>query len=151
MGYSMAKLIIRKARMRDKCRIIELLSELGRPEPKQREIKRFAGVVRKYITNNDKTILVAETDSNVIGIISLVFLLRLNRTRPEAWVPDFIVDQQYRDKGIGRELLKRCIWLARKQKCWRIRLETGLSRTRSQKFYKMMKMKPFALAFTLPL
>ena len=50
-----------------------------------------------------------------------------------------------------KELLKKCIGIARKEKCWRIRLETGLSRKRAQRFYKMMEMKPFALAFMLSL
>lgn len=137
--------------MKDADSIIELLSELGRPEPKQNEIRHFAEVIQNYISDKDKTILVAEIDSKVIGIISLVFLPRLNRIGPEAWVPDLIVDQEYRNKGIGGELLKRCMQLARKEKCWRIRLETGLSRKRSQKFYKLIGMKPFALSFMLPL
>jgi GNAT superfamily N-acetyltransferase len=145
----MPRPVIRKATMKDAPRIIELLTELGRPGPKQNEIKCFAEVIQNYISEKDKTILVAEVDSKVIGIISLVFLQRLNRTRPEAWVPDFIVDQGYRDKGIGREMLKRCMAMAQKKKCWRIRLESVLSRRRSKKFYKLMRMKPFALSFML--
>ena len=96
-------------------------------------------------------ILAAEVDAKVVGIVSLVFLPRLNRTTPEAWIPDFIVDQEYRNRGIGKELLKKCISIARREKCWRIRLETGLSRKDAQRFYKMMQMKPFALAFMLSL
>jgi hypothetical protein len=41
--------------------------------------------------------------------------------------------------------------IARKEKCWRIRLETGLARKRSQKFYKLIGMEPFALSVTLSL
>jgi GNAT superfamily N-acetyltransferase len=89
--------------------------------------------------------------SKRLGMISLVFLQRLNRTRLEAWVPDFIVNQEHRNKGIGRELLKRCMEMARKEKCWRIRLETGLARKRSQKFYKLIGMEPFALSLMMPL
>jgi GNAT superfamily N-acetyltransferase len=151
MEDGMPKHVIRKATMKDAARIIELLTELGRPEPKHNEIKHFAEVIQNYISEKDKTILVAEIDYRVIGIISLVFLQRLNRTRPEAWVPDFIVDQEQRNKGIGRELLKRCMAMARKKKCWRIRLETGLTRKRSRKFYKLIGMKPFALSFISPL
>ena len=145
--------VIRRAKMKDTDRIIELVSELGRPEPKnEEEIRHFAKLIQNYISEKDKKmILVAEIDSKVVGIISLVFLLRLNRTKPEAWIPDFIVDQEYRNKGIGRDLLKKCIEIARRKKCWRIRLETGLSRKRAQRFYKKMEMKPFALAFMLSL
>ena len=134
--------------MKDTDRIIELVSELGRQVPKnEEEIKHFVKLIQNYISERDKMILVAEIDSKVVGLISLVFLPRLNRNKPEAWIPDFIIDQEYRNKGIGRELLKKGIEIARKEKCWRIRLETGLSRKGAQRFYKMMQMKPFALAF----
>jgi GNAT superfamily N-acetyltransferase len=147
-----ASTIIRSARMKDTDRIIELLSKLGRPEPRNKlEMKRFAKLIQNYISQKDKMILIAEVDSKVVGIVSLVFLPRLNRTTPEAWIPDFIVDQEYRNKGIGKELLKKCISIARKGNCWRIRLETGLSRKRTQRFYKIMEMKPFALAFMMSL
>jgi GNAT superfamily N-acetyltransferase len=144
--------VIRSAKIKDTDRIIELVSELGRPEPKnEEESKHFAKLIQNYISEKDKIILVAEIDSKVVGMISLVFLPRLNRIKPEAWIPDFIVDQEYRNKGIGRELLKKCIGIARREKCWRIRLETGLSRKHAQRFYKMMEMKPFALAYMLSL
>jgi ribosomal protein S18 acetylase RimI-like enzyme len=142
--------VIRKAKPGDANNIIELLVELGRPKPRQKEVKHFAMVIHKYISDRDKAIFVAEADSKVIGMISLVFLPRLNRTRTEAWIPDLIVNRRYRDRGIGKELLEKCIAMARK-KCWRVRLETGLSRRRSQKFYKMLGMEPFALSFMLPL
>lgn len=143
--------MIRKATIKDVDSIIELLVEIGRPKPRQKDIKHFSEVIQKYISDENKAVFVAEVDSKVVGMISLAFLPRLNRTRPEAWVPDLIVKQEYRNKGIGKELLMKCISIARKQKCWRIRLETGLSRRRSQKFYKLIGMEPFALSFKLPL
>jgi N-acetylglutamate synthase-like GNAT family acetyltransferase len=102
MKNGMPKCVIRKAKIKDTGSIIELLSDLGRPKPKQNEIKLFAKMIQKYIFDKDKTILVANIDSEVVGMISLLFLPRLNRTRPEAWVPDFIVNHEYRNKGIGR-------------------------------------------------
>jgi GNAT superfamily N-acetyltransferase len=143
--------VIRRAKIKDTGSIIDLLSDLGRPKLKQNEIKLFAKLIQKYIFDKDKTILVAKIGSQVVGMISLLFLPRLNRTRPEAWVPDFIVYKKYRNKGIGRALIKRCALIAGKEKCWRIRLETGLLRKRSQRFYKLMQMKPFALSFILEL
>lgn len=149
--------IIRKARMNDTDRIIELLCQLRRPEPRnEQDVKHFAKLVQTYISekkvkNKTMMILVAEVDAKVVGMISLVFLPRLNRITPEAWIPDFIIDQDCRNRGIGKELLENCISIARKEKCWRIRLETGLSRKHAQRFYKMMQMEPFALAFMLSL
>ena len=159
--------IIRKARKSDTDRIIELLCQLGRPKPRnEQEKEHFAKLVQTYISekkdkkkrnkkNKNKTmilIFVAEVDAKVVGMISVVSLPRLNRITLEAWIPDFIVDQEYRNRGIGKELLENCIGIAKRKKCWRIRLETGLSRKCAQRFYKkMMQMEPFALAFMLPL
>ena len=36
--------------------------------------------------------------------------------------------------------------MARKENCWRIRLETGLARKRSKKFYKLIAMESFCIA-----
>jgi hypothetical protein len=41
--------------------------------------------------------------------------------------------------------------MARKEKCWRIKLETGLALKHSQKFYKLIGMEPFALSLIMPL
>ncbi len=41
--------------------------------------------------------------------------------------------------------------MARKEKSWQTRLETGLERKRSQKFYKLIGMEPFVLSLMMPL
>ena len=41
--------------------------------------------------------------------------------------------------------------MARKEKCWRIRLETGMARKRSKKFYKLIATESFVLNLMMPL
>ena len=137
----------RKARKNDVKSIIKLLIELGRPIPKKNETRHFSNVVNHYITDSDKSMFVALDDSKIIGMVSIIFLPRLNQNREEVWIPDLIITKKYQKHGIGASLLKKCLDIAEKKNCYRIRLESGLSRKDTHKFYKNLKIKPFALSF----
>ena len=78
----------RKARKNDAKSIIKLLIELGRPIPKKNETRPFSNVVNHYITDSDKSMFVALDDSKIVGMVSIIFLPRLNQNREEAWIPD---------------------------------------------------------------
>jgi len=137
----------RKARKNDAKSIIKLLIELGRPVPKKNEIRHFSNVVNHYITDSDKSMFVALDDAKIFGMVSIIFLPRLNQNREEVWIPDLIITKKYQKHGIGTLLLKKCLDIAEKKNCYRIRLESGLSRKDTHKFYKNLKIKPFALSF----
>lgn len=127
---------------------MELLMELGRPHPKTvSEKKAFEKLVRVYINDKDKRLLVAYDGSKIVGLISMLLLKRLNRTELEMYVPELVVLRKYQKKSIGKKLVTRCILLARKEKCFRIRLESGYSRTSSHRFYKKIGFVDYAVAF----
>lgn len=144
---SVKEVLIRAARSDDAERIIQLLVELGRPKPRRIEVKLFEQLIDRYISDLDKEIFVAEIDSIIVGVVSIVFLPRLNRMAPEAWIPDLLVSRNYRGKGVGKALLEKCFDLARQKACWRVRLESGLSRRASHAFYRRMKMRAYAFSF----
>lgn len=104
-------------------------------------------VVRKYITQKDKMVLVAENSHGIIGIASFVFIPRLNQTRQELWIPDMIVSENHQNKGIGKALAKRFTKIAKENDCFRIRLESGNTRKHAHTFYKKMGFEQFALSF----
>jgi len=105
----------RKARKNDAKSIIKLLIELGRPIPKKNEIRHFSNVVNHYITDSDKSMFVALDDSKIVGMVSIIFLPRLNQNREEAWIPDLIINKKYQKHGIGTSLLKKCLASQRKR------------------------------------
>jgi hypothetical protein len=55
MKNGMPKCVIRKAKIKDTGSIIEPLSDLGRPKPKQNETKLFAKMIQKYTFDKDFT------------------------------------------------------------------------------------------------
>ena len=146
----MDNVIIRAASDKDASVILELLYELGRPKPqKDSDVDTFRKLVKKYVTDSDKKILVAELDDiEILGMVSIVFLPRLNRTTLEMYIPELVVLEKYQNKGIGKKLINSCIALAKEKKCHRIRLESGNQRKESHQFYKNLGFEQSALSFT---
>lgn len=141
---------IRIATDNDLSVILGLLYDLGRPKPeKDVDVDTFRKLVKKYITDSDKKILVAELDDvEIIGIVSIVFLSRLNRTTLEMYIPELVVIEKYQNQGIGKKIINYCIFLAKEKKCHRIRLESGNLRKQSHQFYKNFGFEQSALSFT---
>ncbi|RNJ78095.1 MAG: GNAT family N-acetyltransferase [Nitrosopumilus sp. H8] len=143
----------RSASERDIPVILGLLYDLGRPRPgEDREVDAFRRMVKKYIADEDKRILVAVLDDiKLVGMAAVMFVPRLNRATPEMYVPELVVEERHRGRGTGGMLIKECVRLAREKKCHRIRLESGNSRKESHRFYSEAGFVQSALSFTMDL
>ncbi|MEW6589385.1 MAG: GNAT family N-acetyltransferase [Thermoproteota archaeon] len=144
------KILVRKASKGDTSSILELLYEMGRPKPKNNSEKvRFNGKITRYLLEPDKKILVAVSNSQIVGLVSIVFLQRLNQTKLEMYIPELVVAKKYHRQGIGKSLINACIKMAKKNKCYRIRLESGYQRKAAHLFYKRLGFEQRALTYTL--
>jgi len=146
----MENITIRESTYDDIPSLLELLYELGRPKPQtDNELEKFTALLKNYIQEDDKKILVAQIEnSKIIGMISMVFLSRLNQNTLEMYVPELIVSQNYHSKGIGKKLINFSIELGKEKKCHRIRLESGNQRIESHKFYKHLGFEDSSIFFT---
>ena len=146
----MENITIRESTYDDMPSLLELLYELGRPKPQtDNELEKFTALLKNYMQEDDKKILVAQIDnSKIIGMISMVFLSRLNQNTSEMYVPELIVSQNYHSKGIGKKLINFSIELGKEKKCHRIRLESGNQRIESHKFYKHLGFEDSSIFFT---
>ena len=146
----MENISIRESTYDDIPSLLELLYELGRPKPqKDNELEKFTALLKNYMQEDDKKILVAQiVNSKIIGMISIVFLSRLNQNTSEMYVPELIVSQNYHSKGIGKKLLNFSIKLGKEKKCHRIRLESGNQRIESHNFYKHLGFEDSSIFFT---
>ena len=132
--------------------ILELLYELGRPEPlDEKEITIFKSKIREYFSDSAKMILVAEYDSKIVGLVSIIFLRRLNHAKYEMYIPELVVKKELRYSGIGKSLISKCIDIAKKKNCYRIRLESGNERKESHNFYKSLGFNQSGLSFNFNL
>ena len=141
---------IRESTYDDIPSLLELLYELGRPKPqKDNELETFTKLLKTYMQEDNKKILVAEIEnSKIVGMMSIVFLSRLNQNTLEMYVPELIVSQNYRSNGIGKKLINFSIDIGKEKKCHRMRLESGNQRTESHKFYRNLGFKNSSIFFT---
>ncbi len=145
----MKNIIIKKASKNDIPVALGLLYELERPRPQNNsEAEQFENKVKKYMNDTDKQILVAKLDGNVIGVVSIMFLARLNRKTSEMYIPELVIAKNYQSKGIGKKIIGHCVEIAIKKKCYRIRLESGNQRTNSHEFYRKIGFEQTSLSFT---
>jgi ribosomal protein S18 acetylase RimI-like enzyme len=137
------------AKMTDAKSIIELQAQLDRPLPKNKhQIRKFQQLVKDYIRLKDsRGIILATSNSKVIGMVSYILIDRLNQPLSELWIPELVVTNEYRNRGIGKRLVQKCESIARRNKCYRIRLESRNDRIDSHDFYKKIGFSQMALAF----
>lgn len=147
----MENITIKEASKNDIPIILGLLYELGRPKPqKDSQVDSFRKLTKKYLTDSDKQILVAVLDdTRIVGMVSMIFLSRLNRDSLEMYIPELVVVKEYQNQGIGKQLINSCVVLAKKKNCHRIRLESGNQRIESHNFYKHLGFEQYAQSFTL--
>ena len=140
---------IMHAKMTDVKSIIQLQAQLDRPLPKDKhEIRKFQELVRDYIRLKDsRGIILATSNSKIVGMVSYVLIDRLNQPLRELWIPELVVTTGYRNRGIGKRLVMKCESIARRNKCYRIRLESRNDRTDSHNFYNKIGFSQMALAF----
>lgn len=146
------KLKLRHHKPNDINSIIELLGQLDRPLPTDRyETKKFQKLIKSCIqfnsTNINRGIILATSDSKIIGLVSYVLLERLDQSFSEFWIPELVVSKEYRNHGIGKLLIQRCESIAKRMKCYRIRLESRNDRIDSHNFYKKIGFEQIALTF----
>ncbi|HSA98180.1 MAG TPA: GNAT family N-acetyltransferase [Candidatus Nitrosotenuis sp.] len=140
---------IRKAGKKDAEKILSLLYQLQRPKPKTgAENAAFRKLVYQYLDCKGKKIIIAEQDSEVVGVVSMMLLPRLNRTKLELYIPEMVVSENRRGAGIGRLLMESCVRTAKKEKCFRIRLESGNQRKNAHRFYESVGFEQTALSYT---
>ena len=143
------ELSIRESTDKDIPSILSLLYELERPKPlDDNDVKVFKNKIHDYFSDSQKIILVAEQNGKIVGIVSIIYLQRLNRAKLEMYIPELVVTEKLRYSGIGKKLIQYCIDLAKKKDCYRIRLESGNQRKESHKFYKSIGFEQSSLTFT---
>lgn len=148
----MTSITIRAATKRDTLKILNLLYQLDRPKPKTKsEESEFERKITQYLQEKDKKIVVATLDTVIVGLVSMIFVPKLNRTKLELYIPDLVVLDAHRQQGIGRTLIDYCIKLAKKKGCFRIRLESGNKRKAAHKFYSSLGFDQYAKTYKLDL
>jgi len=127
---------VRDARGEDWAGVAALLAELGRPAVLGEENEAdHRAAFEAYLARPETAALVVEDGGEIVGFCDLEFRRRLNFLRSQAWIPDLIVAERARSRGVGKALLDRAEELAEERDCWSLTLESATWRTDAHRFY----------------
>ena len=143
---------VRRAAAADFGSVTSLLEELGRATVSAESREACQAIWERHLGDERAAHLVAEDDEGaIVGFCSLHFRDRLNYPSPDAWVPDLIVTESARRRGVARALLAEAERLARERGCWQLTLESGYQREEAHQLYRALEMIDHGKYFTKPL
>ena len=86
--------------------------------------------------NNQYYALVYEQDDAIKGILNMRFELQLHHCAKIAEILEFIIDEDCRNKGIGKQMIEQAISIAKEQGCDQIELDSNQERKNAHRFYE---------------
>ncbi len=96
--------------------------------------------VWEQIQNDDKiTYLGAYENNQLIATCFLTIIPNFtNQGRPIGYIENVVTDEKWRGKGVGTKLLNAAVEMAKSQNCYKVFLESGITRTGSHEFYNSL-------------
>lgn len=139
-------MIFRECTIDDFDRLLLLFSQLW-PDRHLNEAT-MKQVFENGIRSEHQHYLCVEVDERIVGFCSLSVKNNLWQQGNLGHIDELVVDESFRRKGIGTELLDRIIRIAAEKGCRRIELDSALHRTKAHEFYEKCGFKNRALLFS---
>ena len=132
--------VIREAAEADIPRILDLYRQLSLgpvDEEEPRDIEGSRAMFRDMAAHPGYHLLVAEENGVVLGTIVFVILPGFAHTnRPWSVIEYVVVDEAYRSKGIGQQLMDYAADMAKAAGCYKIMLCSNKKRPDAHRFYR---------------
>ncbi|MCM3677052.1 GNAT family N-acetyltransferase [Peribacillus simplex] len=137
---------IREATINDIPELVVLMEQLGYPTSVNKMKIRFNAIS----ANSSYHTLVADYDGKVVGMAGLCTNVFYEYDGSYVRIVAFVVDVNYRKKGIGKKLIQEAESWARKQGAISIGLNSGNREERkgAHQFYLIMGYKDKSIGFT---
>lgn len=141
-------LIIRSASLADLPALMDLYHQLHPDEPPWPSEEAAAEVLAKVLAHPGTTIYVGTIDGRVVSTCVLVISPNFSRVgRPFALIENVVTDEAHRGRGLGRQIVRHAIEIAREAGCYRASLLTGSKREETLRFYDRTGMSRNKTAF----
>jgi ribosomal protein S18 acetylase RimI-like enzyme len=131
---------IREATEKDLDRIVELLLQLYSivSEKDTLQPESFRKNCRDLLSEKNSFFLVAMEGERLIGFLN--FTVRRTCLHPggSALVDELVVDREYREEGVGRDLIEEAVHRARALGCSEVEVSTEIENVRARSFYKKL-------------
>lgn len=137
---------IRELTIDDLDGLIELLKQLWIDQKIDREsVKKIIG---NGLQNNYQIYICATDLGKLIGYCSLTIKNNLWMSANLGYVDELVVDSEYRNRGIGKQLMSEIENIAKSHGCKRLELDSAFHRTNAHEFYDKLGFWKRAYLFT---
>jgi len=129
----MSKPSIREAELRDSDALARLIGQLGYEALPGQVGERLA-----VMQSEDRVVLVAELEGEVIGCLSTSIMRVLHRPAPVGRISMMVVDETFRGRGIGAELVREAEQALKERGCYMVEVTSHARRTEAHRFYERL-------------
>ncbi len=126
---------IRLAKFEDKEHCSELLNVLSEASPNSNDIFD-SGIFNDLISNKRGSLLIAEEEGKVLGMVSISFNLALRYNGEYCQLEELVVRKEARGKNVGGLLVEKALKLAKNRGCKEFGLYLLESTKHNQSFYE---------------
>lgn len=113
----------REAKLEDLNDILYLLNQLSSFSEEDKKISQenLSQVMQKIIENGNHYLIIAEKDNEIIGTSLLLIQLNLfHGGKSSGHIENVITDKNYRNRGVGKEMIKFLIEKAKEKNCYKV-------------------------------
>lgn len=135
---------IRRSKLDDKDDIFKLLNKMYKNKIKY-EI--FSKIYETKLNNKNSYYIVAIKDNKIVAVLIMEIVIQLHREKKTSFIDDLIVDEEYRNNGIGKLLLQDAISYAKKQGCEVTELTCYLENENAHRFYERNGFEKHSIKF----
>ena len=137
------QVILREARRDEVAAIVAMLADdmLGSSREVTREPlpESYFSAFDALARDPNNRLLIAERDGEIVGTLQITFIHGLSRQGARrALIEAVRVATPYRGKGIGEEIIRAAIEMAREAGCAMVQLTTDKSRKDAHRFYERL-------------
>ncbi len=135
----------RKATSDDCAQIYALICDM---ENRELQFDRFKDIYNNQLHGNEYYCLVREQENRVIGALNLRFEEQLHHAERVAEIMEFAIDCNFRNQGIGKDMLEQACRIAQEYGCSQIEVACNQLRKDTHRFYNREGMHNFHYKFS---
>jgi GNAT superfamily N-acetyltransferase len=131
---------IRTATRNDLPRLVELVDQLSIEQSREDSAYDYLPAFEAIEADSRQTLFVAEDEQGgLVGTLVLIVVANLShRGRPWAIIENVVVDEEHRGKGVGEQLVRHAVGLAREAGCYKVALASNKQRDDAHRFYRRL-------------
>lgn len=141
---------VREAEACDLPDLLQLYCQLNNNSAKQLSLEQAENIFLRIGNYPDYCIYIAEHEGQVVGTFALMVMESLGHMGiSSAILEDVVVSEQYRDLGVGQQMMSSATATAQQKGCNKLFFSSGMTRSDAHRFYENLGFKQHGYSYYL--